>query len=66
MTNRRTALQTLVTGVALGFSMVMPIAHAQDKGTVGVSMPTKSSTRWISDGKSMVDALTAKGYKLMT
>jgi len=63
MTKRRTALQTLVTGMALGFSLAMPLANAQDKGTVGVSMPTKSSTRWISDGKSMVEALAAKGYK---
>lgn len=38
-------------------------AHAQDKGTVGVSMPTKSSARWISDGDSMVKALKEKGYK---
>ncbi|MCX7256946.1 MAG: sugar ABC transporter substrate-binding protein [Polaromonas sp.] len=47
----------------LGFSVMTPFAHAQDKGSVGVSMPTKSSTRWISDGKSMVSALAAKGYK---
>ena len=38
-------------------------ASAQDKGTVGVSMPTKSSARWISDGDSMVKSLAAKGYK---
>jgi putative multiple sugar transport system substrate-binding protein len=36
---------------------------AQDKGTVGVSMPTKSSARWISDGDSMVKYLKDKGYK---
>src|SRR5258706_7088605 len=38
-------------------------AQAQDKGTIGVSMPTKSSARWISDGASMVKSLTDKGYK---
>ncbi|MEP6790269.1 MAG: multiple monosaccharide ABC transporter substrate-binding protein [Ramlibacter sp.] len=38
-------------------------AHAQDKGTIGVSMPTKSSARWISDGDSMVRSLKEKGYK---
>jgi putative multiple sugar transport system substrate-binding protein len=38
-------------------------ASAQDKGTVGVSMPTKSSARWISDGESMVKYLKDKGYK---
>ncbi len=36
---------------------------AQDKGTIGVSMPTKSSARWISDGDSMVKVLKEKGYK---
>ncbi|MBS0446648.1 MAG: sugar-binding protein [Proteobacteria bacterium] len=38
-------------------------AMAQDKGTVGVAMPTKSSARWISDGDSMVRSLKEKGYK---
>ena len=38
-------------------------ATAQDKGTIGVSMPTKSSARWISDGDSMVKVLKEKGYK---
>jgi putative multiple sugar transport system substrate-binding protein len=38
-------------------------AVAQDKGTIGVSMPTKSSARWISDGDSMVKVLKEKGYK---
>jgi putative multiple sugar transport system substrate-binding protein len=49
----------LCAGAVLGVST----AWAQDKGLVGVSMPTKSSTRWISDGNSMVAALAAKGYK---
>ena len=38
-------------------------AQAQDKGTVGVSMPTKSSARWIDDGNNMVKSLKDKGYK---
>jgi len=38
-------------------------AGAQDKGTVGIAMPTKSSSRWISDGESMVKAFTARGYR---
>jgi putative multiple sugar transport system substrate-binding protein len=56
---RRNALAALVLGLALG----APLAVAQDKGTIGVSMPTKSSARWISDGESMVKALKEKGYK---
>jgi putative multiple sugar transport system substrate-binding protein len=60
---RRHILKALAAGLALGFSLVAPMAHAQDKGTVGVAMPTKTSTRWVSDGNSMVAALAAKGYK---
>ncbi len=37
-------------------------AFAQDKGTVGIAMPTKSSTRWISDGDSMVKQFEDAGY----
>jgi putative multiple sugar transport system substrate-binding protein len=37
-------------------------ARAQDKGTVGIAMPTKSSARWIDDGNNMVKALKEKGY----
>jgi len=36
---------------------------AADKGFVGISMPTKSSARWISDGDSMVKQFAAAGYK---
>ncbi|MEN9892331.1 MAG: hypothetical protein RLY78_2626, partial [Pseudomonadota bacterium] len=38
-------------------------ALAQDKGTIGISMPTKSSARWIADGDNMVKVLKARGYK---
>ena len=55
-----TALTLLAATSALLFGGV---AKAQDKGTVGVSMPTKSSARWISDGDSMVKSLKDKGYK---
>lgn len=47
----------------MGLALGSTIASAQDKGIVGVAMPTKSSTRWIADGNSMVAALAAKGYK---
>ena len=45
---------------ALGLSSVV---QAQDKGMVGISMPTKSSARWISDGESMVKYFKEAGYK---
>src|SRR5271166_741969 len=38
-------------------------AEAQDKGTIGIAMPTKTSARWIADGDNMVKVLQAKGYK---
>lgn len=63
MNARRYTLKALVASLALGFSLITPVALAQDKGTVGVAMPTKTSTRWVNDGNSMVAALAAKGYK---
>src|SRR5512141_2863427 len=35
---------------------------AEAKKLVGISMPTKTSTRWISDGNSMVKSFTDLGY----
>lgn len=63
MTARRTTLKVLAASLAIGLAFGTTVANAQDKGLVGVAMPTKSSTRWISDGNSMVAALAAKGYK---
>src|ERR1044071_9389210 len=37
-------------------------APADDKKLVGISMPTKTSTRWISDGESMVKSFEDLGY----
>ena len=37
-------------------------ALAQDKGTVEIAMPTKSSARWIDDGNNMVKVLKERGY----
>ena len=59
MTISRRALLALTA--AATFASFTP-AFAQDKGLVGISMPTKSSARWIGDGNSMVDQFTAAGY----
>ena len=56
-------MKTLLATVGLATAAWMAPAAAQDKGAVGISMPTKSSARWISDGASMVKELEAKGYK---
>ncbi|RZL64646.1 MAG: sugar ABC transporter substrate-binding protein [Variovorax sp.] len=58
---KRTFLKTLAaTAVVLALT---PGAQAQDKGMVGISMPTKSSARWIDDGNNMVKVLKERGYK---
>lgn len=56
-------LISLFTAGALVLATALQPALAQDKGTVGIAMPTKSSSRWISDGESMVKYFQAKGYK---
>ena len=48
---------------AMGLLAFGVVAKAEDKGTIGISMPTKSSARWIADGDNMVKVLEAKGYK---
>jgi len=60
MLNRRNFLATTVAGVVA--MATAGVALADGKGLVGISMPTKSSTRWISDGESMVKEFKAKGY----
>jgi putative multiple sugar transport system substrate-binding protein len=40
-----------------------PAAAPATAKLVGISMPTKSSARWISDGDSMVKVFTEMGYK---
>ncbi|MBI1220065.1 MAG: substrate-binding domain-containing protein [Rhodobacteraceae bacterium] len=52
-----------LASLALGALLVAGPALAQDKGTIGIAMPTKSSARWISDGNSMVKLFEAAGYK---
>ncbi|MBW5447949.1 substrate-binding domain-containing protein [Cohnella sp. CFH 77786] len=38
-------------------------AGGGDKGTIGISMPTKSSERWVNDGANMVKEFEKLGYK---
>jgi putative multiple sugar transport system substrate-binding protein len=55
-------LQAVIIGLVLGLAWLLPQAQAADKGLIGISMPTKSSARWISDGASMVKYFKEKGY----
>ena len=52
-----------MAATALGLTaLTFGPASAQDKGTVGVLMPTKTSQRWINDGDAVKSQLEAKGY----
>lgn len=51
-----------LSALALAAGMLSAPVFAQDKGTIGIAMPTKSSARWISDGNSMVEQFNAAGY----
>ncbi|MFF4574328.1 multiple monosaccharide ABC transporter substrate-binding protein [Streptomyces sp. NPDC001410] len=73
MRNRRTVL-TAIAGAA---SLALTLSACGQSGeggskekagstkgaTIGIAMPTKSSERWIADGKNVVKDLEAKGYK---
>ncbi len=50
----------LVLSVLLG---AFAAVSAQDQKYIGISMPTKSSERWIIDGESMVKVFEDMGYK---
>jgi putative multiple sugar transport system substrate-binding protein len=56
-------LKTMAAAVAVGLLSAGSVAQAQDKGTIGIAMPTKTSARWIADGDNIVKTLQAKGYK---
>ncbi|ODT66961.1 MAG: sugar ABC transporter substrate-binding protein [Pelagibacterium sp. SCN 63-23] len=57
-------LKTIATMLTAGAVLASAAtgAFAQDKGQVGIAMPTQSSLRWISDGNELKAALEGKGY----
>ena len=61
MITRRIFAAAALCAVALSTTALTP-ASAADKALIGVSMPTKSSARWIDDGNNMVKQLKEKGY----
>ena len=60
---KRKLLKAGFAATLLALGGMASLAQAQDKGTVGISMPTKSSARWIADGDNMVKVLKERGYK---
>lgn len=55
---RRSLLGMLAGGLAWG----APV-WAQGKAVIGVSMPTVTSQRWVSDGLAITKALDGLGYR---
>ena len=54
--------KSFVSMAVLGALAFSTVAQAQDKGLIGVLMPTKTSLRWINDGDAVKSQLEAKGY----
>ncbi|MCD9872602.1 multiple monosaccharide ABC transporter substrate-binding protein [Streptomyces guryensis] len=73
MRNRRAALAAIAGAASLALTLSAcgqsGTGGSKEKtgsakgGTIGIAMPTKSSERWIADGKNVVKDLQAKGYK---
>lgn len=55
-------ITSLLAAAALSVASFVAPSFAQDKGMVGISMPTKTSTRWISDGETMEKLFKDAGY----
>ena len=56
-------LVSALAALALTAGLATAPSFAQDKGSIGIAMPTKSSARWISDGNSMVKQFEDAGYE---
>ena len=54
--------RSLIFFLLVGVLSLVPVAQAQNKGLVGISLPTKTSLRWIDDGRNMVKYLKDLGY----
>lgn len=73
MRNRRAVLSAIAASSVLALTLSACGQNSDDGseegsgsakgGTIGISMPTKSSERWIADGKNVVSDLESKGYK---
>jgi putative multiple sugar transport system substrate-binding protein len=63
MNKRTTLLRLLGLGASVALTCASLPSLAQDKGLVGISMPTKSSSRWIMDGTNMVRLFKEKGFR---
>lgn len=73
MRNRRAAFAAVATAASLALTLSACGQNSEggsedkkkgaDGATIGIAMPTKSSERWINDGRNVVKDLESKGYK---
>lgn len=56
-------VKLIMASLVVGAFAIAPFASAQTKGPIGISMPTKASARWITDGDSMLKIFKERGYK---
>jgi putative multiple sugar transport system substrate-binding protein len=68
---RKSLSGLLVVGLALSLAACGSDSTDKTTGvdankgsTIGIAMPTKTSERWLADGKNMVEQFTAMGYKV--
>ena len=54
----------LAAAALIGVMGFASVAQAADKGLVGVSMPTKTTARFVSDGENLVKYLKEAGYSV--
>lgn len=63
MRNRRAALAVLAVLALASSACGEQSESSPEGGTIGIAMPTRASERWLTDGKSIVEDLRAKGYQ---
>nr|WP_093907836.1 multiple monosaccharide ABC transporter substrate-binding protein [Streptomyces sp. cf386] len=73
MRTRRAALAAIASAASLALTLSAcgqsgeggskDDSGSAEGATIGIAMPTKSSERWIADGKNVVADLESKGYK---
>ena len=56
-------LALMLTAMLAGCNLAESSAGSAEKGYIGLSMPTKSSERWVADGSNMRKLFEEKGYK---
>lgn len=54
-------IKSLILSAAIATTIIAPSVYASE-GYVGIAMPTKSSSRWISDGNAMLEQFKTAGY----